>query len=82
MVRAGTRGRVRSALGVWLPFEVTHYEEGRAWAWRVCGVHATGHRVEELAPNRCRVVFELPWLAAPYALICRWALRRIARILE
>lgn len=82
VVRRGTRGRVRTLLGLWLPFEITRVAEGRAWSWRVLGIRATGHRVEALGPHRCRVVFEVPWLAAPYALVCRRALRRIAELLE
>lgn len=82
VVRRGTRGRVRTRLGLWLPFEITRVAEGRSWSWRVFGVRATGHRVEALGADRCRVVFEVPWLAAPYALVCRRALRRIAGLLE
>ena len=52
---------------VWLPFEVARFEDGHAWSWRVGGILATGHRVEPLGPSRCRVVFELPALALPYA---------------
>jgi uncharacterized protein YndB with AHSA1/START domain len=80
IVRAGTRGRVRLAIGPWLRFEVTRFDPGRAWSWRVHGIRATGHRVEALGPARCRVVFEVPWVAWPYALVCRRALRRIARL--
>jgi len=78
VIDANSRGRVRTALGLWLPFEVVAFEEGRAWRWRVGGVPATGHRVEALGPSRCRVVFELPLWAWPYAVVCRRALSRIA----
>jgi hypothetical protein len=81
LVVAGLRGRVRTRLGLSLPFEITAVEPGRAWRWRVAGVTATGHRVEPLGPSRCRVVFEVPRWAAPYALVCRVALRRISRLL-
>src|SRR5918993_3871762 len=33
-VRLGTRGRVRTPDGLWLPFEVTEWVEGERWAWR------------------------------------------------
>jgi uncharacterized protein YndB with AHSA1/START domain len=75
----GARGRVRTPLG-WAPFEVTGYEEGRAWRWSVAGVPATAHCVEPLGPAACRVSFEVPLWAAPYALVCRVALGRIQRI--
>lgn len=77
---AGARGRVRTPAGVWLPFVVTAFDPGHRWAWRVAGVPATGHRVEP-HPGGTRVVFEVPVLAAPYALVCRVALARIAELL-
>lgn len=82
LLRADSRGRVRTRLGFWLPFEVSSFEEGRAWSWRVGGLAATSHRVEPLGPSRCRVVFGVPVLAAPYALICRRALAQIASLLD
>jgi hypothetical protein len=77
----GSRGRVRTAIGLWFWFEVVEFEEGRRWSWRVGGVPATGHRVEPLGARRCRVVFEVPAPAWPYAVVCRRALRRIERAL-
>ena len=79
-IRRDSRGRVRTALGFWLPFEVTAMEPGRSWRWRVGGIPATGHRVEPEGPGRCRLVFEIPWWAALYAPVCRAAANRIARI--
>jgi hypothetical protein len=81
-VHAGMRGRVRTAVGLWLPFSISELEDGRRWAWRVAGLPATGHRVEPLSGNACRAVFEIPRWAAPYALVCRVALGRIARIAQ
>ncbi|MFB6173775.1 MAG: SRPBCC family protein [Halobacteriales archaeon] len=77
-IEAGTTGRVRTAGGVWVPFEVTGLE-GRRWSWRVAGVPATGHRVEDLG-DACRVAFEIPLPAAWYAPVCERALRRIERL--
>lgn len=78
----GSTGRVQTTIGVWLPFRVTEFAAGRRWDWEIAGIPATGHRVESLGPDRCRVVFEVPLLAAPYLAVCRLALRRIRTILE
>ncbi len=78
-ISAGATGQVRAVVGPWVPFAVTGFEEGRWWAWRVAGVPATSHRVERLGDRRCRVGFEVPTWAAPYAAVCAVALRRIDR---
>lgn len=78
----GSTGRVLTTFGVWLPFRVTAFVAGQRWNWEVAGIRATGHRVESLGPDRCRVVFEVPLLAAPYLGICRLAAQRIRDILE
>jgi hypothetical protein len=53
----------------------------KTWAWTVAGVPATTHTVEP-APGGCRVAFGVPTPAAPYALVCRAALRRIERLAQ
>lgn len=81
-ISAGASGRVRLPGGLWLPFEVDSFTApaedapGR-WTWRIREIPATGHRVEQLSPQRCRVVFELPLLAGGYAPVCYRALDRI-----
>jgi len=77
-ITAGTRGRVQTAFGLWLPFEITDWEEGRAWAWRVGGIPGTGHRVTPLTGSSCRVTFTIPSWAPFYVPVCRLALRRLA----
>ena len=77
-----SRGRVRTPLGVWLPFRVTRFEPGTFWAWRIGHVPATTHEVRALGVNRCRVAFGVPLLAAPYAAVCSVAIRRLARLAE
>jgi uncharacterized protein YndB with AHSA1/START domain len=79
-VREGLVGRLRTPLGVWVPFEVTEVEPGRRWRWRVWGREATGHEVEPLGPTRCLLRFTMPAWALPYALVCEVALRRIEAI--
>lgn len=77
-----TRGRVKTAGGMWLPFSITAFEEGRFWSWNVAGIPATGHRLEPQRDGLCKLTFEVPLIAAPYTYICKIALDRIAGILE
>ncbi len=81
-ITKGTRGRIKTTLGLWVNFEITGFEEGRSWSWHVAGFPATGHRIEESEDRVCRLVFEVPLLAAPYAIVCNRALNRIADLLE
>lgn len=79
-LRHGLRGRLRSPFGLWVPFEITEFDPPRRWSWQVAGIPATGHRVEPLGANRCRLVFEVPAIALPYAAVCRVAGRRLASL--
>ncbi len=81
-IRRGSTGWVETPLGLKVPFRITELEAGRFWTWRVCGISATGHRVEPQGGGRCRLTFTLPALAAPYAIVCRLAIRRIAALLQ
>jgi hypothetical protein len=84
-IQPGTTGRVRLPGGVWLPFEIATCAKYR-WTWRVARVPATGHRVDPPAEGtdegRCRIVFEIPPLAAGYVPVCMRALGRIVSLLE
>jgi hypothetical protein len=71
LIRAGTVGRLRTPLGIWIPFVITDFDAPRLWRWRVAGMPATGHRIESLDAERTRLVFELPAIAFPYAAVCR-----------
>ncbi len=77
---AGAHGNVVTSLGISVAFEVTTFEPGVRWAWKVAGINATDHRVEPLGPDRCRVGFGVGWPAAPYLAVCRIALGRLARL--
>ncbi len=77
-VTAGATGHVRGPVGPWIPFRVDEVDPGRRWTWHVAGIPATGHRVEADGPEACRVVFEVPVWALPYAVVCRLAINRIA----
>jgi hypothetical protein len=97
-IERGTTGRVQLSVPgkPWAPFEITSCEDYR-WTWTVGApashalrnvldaaprVSATGHRVEPIGETACRVVFEVPPLAAGYALVCRRALGRLARLAD
>jgi len=81
-IRQGSRGRVQTSVGLWVAFQITEYQRERYWAWRVGGLRGTGHRVEPLCESRSRLIFEVPVLASPYALVCKLALTRIRSLAE
>lgn len=81
-ITLGSVGRVQTTFGPWLSFMITRFTAGQYWHWQVAGIPATGHRVLLLGPNLCKVVFEVPVLAAPYLIVCRMAAQRIKNILE
>ena len=81
-IQLGSRGRVRTALGLWAPFAITEMDDGRYWSWHVFGVPATGHRLDWVGKDVCRLVFQVPVFAAPYVIVCRIALHRITQILK
>ena len=80
-IQQGTTGRVKTPVGLWVPFEITGCADYR-WTWRVARIPATGHRVDSVEREHseneaCRVVFEIPLLAGGYVPVCRRALERI-----
>jgi hypothetical protein len=75
-LRLGSRGRVWTPIGVPLPFEITEFDAGHVWAWKVAGVPATRHSVEKWVGG-CRVVFEVPIWAPVYLTVCAIGLKRI-----
>lgn len=79
-IHSGLQGRLRTAVGIWVSFEITSCEAPVFWNWKVAGVAATGHRLKKLTDCSCELIFELPFVAFPYALICRQAANRIARL--
>lgn len=81
-IRKGTMGQVQTAIGMWVSFKITDYEEGKYWSWRVFGIPATGHRIESKRQGICRLIFEIPLIIAPYVIVCKGALQRIACIVE
>ncbi len=81
-ISAGLIGRVKTAIGLWVNFEITGFEAYHYWDWEVAGVPATGHRLRRVGQDRCELIFEIPLVAAPYALVCQQATSRIAALAE
>lgn len=81
-IRQGSRGFVQTSIGWTLPFMVTEYEHGHFWKWNVAGTPATGHRLTSYGENACVIAFEMPFFWLPYGIVCKWALKRMAGILE
>ena len=79
-IHAGAKGRIRTPLGIWVPFAIEDFEPDSYWDWKVGGVSATGHRVERTGPEHCRLSFYVPRSALGYGIVCRLALRRIQRL--
>lgn len=81
-VAFGVKGRVQTALGFQLPFEIMDFEDGRYWDWSVAGVRATGHRVTELSSDRTHVEFTVSRFLWPYVWILSRGLRHLKAIAE
>jgi hypothetical protein len=81
-IRKGSRGRVLTVSGIWLPFIVYEYEHARFWRWKVANIKATGHRIQADETGGCYLWFDVPILAAPYFLVCQLALVRIESLLS
>ena len=81
-IQKGSHGRVKTALHFWVNFEITDLDFGKYWSWRISGINATGHRLERLDERSCRLVFQVPFWAVPYLVVCKIALDRIVRLLN
>jgi hypothetical protein len=75
-----SHGRVQTAIGLWLPFQITGWEPDTFWSWTVAGIPATGHRVSATGPDTCDVIWTIPSWAPFYLPVCKTAMRRLARL--
>ena len=75
----GSVGKVWTPVGVALPFEITEFDDGRAWEWKVAGVPATRH---EVLPDGDGAVlnFGVPWWAPAYLPVLAVALPKIEQL--
>lgn len=78
----GSTGRIRTPVGLWLPFEITEYRATDHWAWEVAGRPATTHRIEPAAGGGTTVTFTAPGWALPYVVVLHHGLRRLATLAE
>lgn len=81
-IRKGSKGKVLTPIGLWVPFRITDYETLRFWGWNVGGIRATGHRLIACDEKSCRIVFEVPSWGFPYVIVCRMAATKIAKLLR
>ncbi len=52
-IRQGSRGEVRTALGLWLPFAITEFTPTKRWSWRVSLVcRLAARRISRMARGR------------------------------
>lgn len=82
LIAAGVKGKIQTFFGMWINFEITSFEPLSYWHWKVAGIPATGHRVKKIDDISCMLIFELPLVAFPYALICRQAINRISQLAQ
>jgi hypothetical protein len=78
-LRLGARGTVWAAVGVPLPFEITEFDDGRHWAWKIAGLAGTSHTVAADGSGT-RVTFGVPIWAPIYLTVCALALKRIEEL--
>lgn len=76
----GSKGSVKTAMGVSLAFIITSLKRESAWAWSVGGINATGHRIIPINDDGCMLFFDMPIWAIPYSIICLIALNRIKKL--
>lgn len=79
-IEENSTGKVQTVFGFWLPFEVVSFAKKSYWKWRVGGIEATGHNLEELRGSGVRLTFDMPFWAFAYVTVCYLALRRIDAI--
>jgi len=80
LIGPDTRGRVQTAVGLWLPFQITDWEPEQFWGWTVARVTATGHRVIPVDASTCEIIFTVPAWAPFYLPVCKTAIRRLNRL--
>lgn len=84
-IGTGASGAVQTAVGAWLPFTISDWEETatvRSWSWQVAGVPATSHRVTAVDAGHCRIQLSVPWWAPAYLPVVVVALPRLRRLAE
>lgn len=78
----GSMGYVQTVFGLWVPFLVSDVIFEQYWSWRIYHVKATGHRIQRIADDQCRLIFDMPLFMTPYWFVCAAAVGNIRRIAE
>lgn len=80
-VAPGVTGRVRTRVGLWLPFTIEDVIPESFWDWSIVGFRATGHYLEP-RQGHTHVRFTAPGVAAPYKLVMAASLERLKHLVE
>ena len=78
IIRLGSSGKIRTTIGLTVPFLIDRFEPGAYWSWKIGPVRATGHRIRPIANECTLVAFEVPLWAPFYLLVCLSAFHRMA----
>lgn len=81
-IKQGSKGSVKTALMVWLPFTITTFIDLKSWSWRIGPFNATGHTISSSDDCSCTLCFDMGWWAFAYVPICWIALRKIDKLLQ
>ncbi|MFG1934188.1 SRPBCC family protein [Mycobacterium sp. NPDC048908] len=80
-LRLGARGTIWTPVGVPVPFEITEFDAGRRWSWKVAGINATRHGVDP-RDGGCLAWMSAPLWAPGYLPVLGIALQRIERMVR
>jgi len=81
-ILSGSKGAVKTVMGLSLAFTITSLKKEREWRWAVGGIDATGHRIIPINDDCCMLFFDMPIWTILYSIICLVALDRIRKLVN